>query len=224
MTKKILATCMTLVLMFSFMTTSFAMSSDYAKTGSDTFSFENAELIRVDADGVIELRIVEPQGMSRNGYPTVNETIAKIIPLTEAAKTEFLSVTRTNSNYRELADDSGSMTLYSTTKWETKAGLKGTMKRLTGFSGGIRASGSGSYISSGVSIVSNRITYGAWGKGDGGSVSGGTNITLSNSTRSYSYNRTSEWIYSAAPGEVGHTYSVGLKRGSTWYTELTNNV
>lgn len=124
---------------------------------------------------------------------------------------------------REIWDSSGQARLYSTTRFETKIGAAGEMKRLTGFSGGIDAPGSGNSVGSGVTITSNSINYGYYGYlEDGRYVSMPLILNLGNSTRSYNYNWTSDWVYSPT-GLVGHTYTVGLTRGNSWYVELSNN-
>lgn len=225
--RKLIAMSLAVLLIFAAPCMVFAVATASDSIELDTAVLDHAQLTGIGEDGSIELCILQPQGLSRNGYPTITEVRAKIIPLTEKAKADFsAAVTRaTNKNYRELADDSRAVTLYSTTEWETKATARGNFKRLTRFYGGIKAAGSGAYISGGVSIVQNMITYGAYGWSENdGYITDSTDIHLSTSTRSFSYSRTSAWINATSPREIGHNYLAGLKRGSSiWYTELTNN-
>lgn len=228
MRKSFMAICMIIALVLGATNMAFAATDVTGPIEFDTGLLQNAELIGMDADGSVKLRVIQPKGFSRNGYQIVDETLAKIVPLTDEARDDLAAAARAaNSNYKEIADRSYQITLYSTTKWETKVSNNRGYKRLTGFSGGIRASGTGIGVGSGVVIASSKIVYGAVGIGENGRVNGGTTITLQAGTRSYSYSRTSAWVYILDPnGIVGHNFTVGLKSGTgtPWNTTLINNV
>lgn len=224
--KKLLSLLTAIIMVFSI--SSIALAATVSENAVfDASTLDNAELICVNADGSVNLRIVEPRGRSITGNPLVSETLAKIIPLTDEARADLEAATRaSNSNYREISDRSYQITLYSTTYFETKSTSSGTYKRLTGFSGGIRAGGSGPNVGSLVKIISSKIEYGAVGrKEEGGYASGATTINLSTSARTYSYQRTTSWILDASESIVGHNFIVVLRRGATgnpWSTTLIN--
>lgn len=225
--KKLIALLIAIMLIFSISSMAFAVTPVSESAEFDISDLDNAELLRVNDDGSVDLRVVRTQALSRSGNQAVSETIAKIVPLTDEAKEDLAAATRAaNSNYREISDRSYQITLYSTTYFETKSTSYGTYKRLTGFSGGIRAGGSGPNVGSLVKIISSKIEYGAVGKKEeGGTASGATTINLSTAARTYSYQRTTPWILDASESSVGHNFTVVLQRGTTgtpWSTTLIN--
>lgn len=225
--KKLLALLIAIMLIFSISSMAFAVTPVSGSVEFDISDLDSAELLRVNDDGSVDLRIVRTQALSRSGNQAVSETIAKIVPLTDEAKEDLAAATRAaNSNYREISDKTYQITLYSTTYFEMKSTSSGTYKRLTGFSGGIRAGGSGPNVGSLIKITSSKIEYGAVGrKEEGGFASLPTIINLSTAARTYSYQRTTSWILDASESIVGHNFTVVLQRGTTgrpWPTTLIN--
>lgn len=225
--KKFISLLMVMVMAVCISSTAFAMDSESEVIQFDLELLKNVEVVGIDADGSVELHIIKPQGLNRSGFQVTDDTRAKIIPLTVEVKQDLeAAVLGGNANYKEIADRSGAITMYSTTRWETKVTNNREYKRVTGFSGGIDAPGTGIGVSSGVVIDSSKIVYGAVGIGEGKYVSGGTTINISAGTRYYNYSRTTEWIYSLDPdGSAGHTFTVVLKRGTgKWSTQLINQI
>jgi hypothetical protein len=184
--------------------------------------YQNAQFQGIDSNGTVTFKSAPKQVGTYSGITEVADSSVSVIPLTDEAAQEIRSLLA-SSNYRQVSDVSGTITMYSTSYWDFQNGLKGQMVRLGGFSGGISAGGSGAIVGSGVTITSQAITYGADGWADGGRVVSSQNVYPSNSTRSWSYSNTTPWIYVDSRYAVGQNYAVGLTRGSTWYTELSNN-
>lgn len=219
-----LAIAVCLVILSSSLTIAAAATAEYPSDITIEDAWEKATTVEFDENtNVLELSWEEQPISKSAGY--VDKHSLYVVPLTddaESAVAEALS-TWTTEPIMKATDSSRAVTITAISRIEYKDTDKGRMKRLTKIRGALTAGGSGSNVGSGVTITSNKITYGGFGYYNGGYGNSSDNITLANDTRVYSINVTTPWYYDVN-GEVGHTYCVKLTRGSTWSVEATCNL
>ena len=158
------------------------------------------------------------------------QLIYTIIPTTEEAEKNLdnaISLLRAGGS-KELtkSDTAGCVSAYSVINWTNTTISGRSYVYLTSVSGGYSAEGSGSYISSGVTVTDHKVSI-----GQSGFVSGGgydtqnTTKDIGTSKRSYSYSV--NWTPvedTSGKTLMGTNYVITLKRGtSTWNCEINNN-
>ncbi len=112
-----------------------------------------------------------------------------------------------------------------TVVFEDGSALKGSTRRVTRCYGGVQAAGSGTSIGSNVYMTQQRLTYGADGQDPTGTVVSSTDKYPSPGARTFSYSTVTPWVYTSSYKNLGATFTVYFKRGtSTWHKTLDNNI
>lgn len=239
MKKKIFAALMTVVLCVSaYGTTLFAAESKAGMTDVLTESIkeeviQNGEW-RANSDGSYSFILKkEDNSLSRSSVTNNTSINYTLIPITEEAKANLdkaYQVARSGGS-RTLTDSdaAGCVSAYSIINWTDKTENAREYVYLTSVSGGYSAEGSGSYISSGVSVSAHKVTVGQSGFTTNGYKSQNKTFDIGTSARSFSYG-SSNWSgflpveSSSGSSNMGAYYVITLKRGtSTWACEISNN-
>lgn len=155
-----------------------------------------------------------------------------IIPTTDSAKEELdIEVQNLRSGKTSTLTDSdsaGCISAYNTIAWNTTTSNSKTYMYLTSVSGGYTGDGSGSYISSGVTVSEQTVAYGQSGFTPSGKYKTQNDFKdIGTSVRSYSFTPSSSWEAIAGIeseyAQFGATYTITLKRNnSTWVCEIVN--
>jgi len=151
------------------------------------------------------------------------EAYNEVVEIRETASDTVVLMSSGGSSYKYLSDSSLIARLYSTVYYNTTTAGASSITKITG---GITADGTGSYISSGVSITANYLNIGQVGANSAGSgVIQNDYKTFSNGTRSWTYYPPTSWVpvFVLYTGVIGCTYFVTLKRTTSWTTVLNNN-
>ncbi|MDE7433050.1 MAG: hypothetical protein K2N34_14210 [Lachnospiraceae bacterium] len=167
---------------------------------------------------------------SASSHTSINYTL---IPITEEAEENldriFQEARSGGSKKLTNSDEAGCVSAYSIINWNDKKENAREYVYLTSVSGGYSAEGSGSYISSGVSVSAQSLRVGQTGFTAEGYKTQYKDFTISTSSRSYSYS-SSNWsgflpVESTSEKSImGSYYVITLKRGtSTWNCEISNN-
>ncbi len=178
---------------------------------------------------ILEKNIVSPLRNSTDNMQ-VNYTL---IPLTDEAKEnlEKIFLAERSGGNKELTDSdaAGCLTAYSIINWKDISVNERDYVYLTSVSGGYSAAGSGSYISSGVSVSEQYINIGQSGFTTGGAKSQAISCDLDTKERSYSYDSSDwpEWLpveSTSGSSVMGTYYVITLKRGTDeWSCIISNN-
>lgn len=167
---------------------------------------------------------------SNHSIDKVSTTIA-FFAKDEAESRELRSLAETKSSggskYRYLWDKSGQAKLHTRVYYtETSKGTS-TEVSLTKVIGGFDAGGSGAVVGSGVAVVLNQCRFKQYGKNVSGTMRKyDVTKTYPNSKRSWTYTDCSSWkpVENCPANQCGCTYTVKLKRNTTWITALSNSV
>lgn len=155
-----------------------------------------------------------------------------LIPVTEEAKENLDNIYQIarSGGSKELTntDIAGTVSAYSIINWSDKKENMREYVYLTSVSGGYSAEGSGSYISSGITVSSHTVKVGQSGFTADGYKSQYKDYDIGSSVRSYSYNVSGLGFLpvesTSGKSDMGTYYVITLKRGnSTWNCEISNN-
>lgn len=131
------------------------------------------------------------------------------------------------NKYRHLWDKSGQVKIHTRIYYtETVKGSSSEVS-LTKVEGGFDAGGSGAAVGSGVTVVLNKCRFKQYGKNISGTMRNyDVTKTYANSKRSWTFTDCSSWkpVENCSANQCGCTYTVKLKRNTTWSTVVSNSV
>lgn len=197
----------------------------YAQTAEEEINwdqfYDHAYIESYDESGVL-LRSVSIQ--TRNITTQNTDTIVKLLPSDSQNAQELIDMaivaqrTRSNTNYREMAEKAGCGTMYNEVNYSLVD--SGNYVKLDSVRCGFNGS-----LSSGIRLVSSSAYIAQNGFYSGG-YTGSQTKTVSGWPSLTGYPNSS-WkpVANNDKSNVGANYTLTLKRGTdTWSTELNNNI
>ena len=251
--KKILSICLSIIIMSVLPVNTYAAQNKDLSDEEKTRVIQLGDMIYDSSAGSYTFVLNETadsKSVSRvkSSITECKSTTLVLVPITEEAEETLLELINNikttnivgNSNYSVNArargsnmiydsDSAGCLSAYLTVQYSKTTLYGKEYVSLTGVSGGYTADGSGARLSSGVSVASQSVVYGASGIGINGRMAVQRNTYNPGRTiRSFSIVPPSNWVAVAAESEVtmiGANYTITLRRGTgSWTCYLENNL
>ncbi len=196
----------------------------------------SAKLVSATDDIVIFEKTSNISSTTVNGELVDSQTTSSvgIVPTSEQEKATLSQLVAKHSTPTRAAisdddwDKSGQVKIYATVTYsKTKKTNGDVFVKVTKVSGGISAPGSGASVGSGVSVTSNKCLVAMFGKDESSTKRDyKKTFTYDTGKRSWSSSTPSSWkpVLKCPANMAGCTYTVTLKRNTSWSVELPINI